>query len=987
MSATRKDRKQIESLHEMSLSDTGPLLASSKWDGPPVTIAAPYNEPRRHTRASNYDPHMHSANSRDRYNPFQASRTRTTLAPTTTLGKRASGSDLRSSRTTSPSACTRKKVKVDRKSKPSLGPEIIDLDTERRDTSSPDPLNNFGSTNGVADHLQSSRSAAVASTSRLPPDGAATNNLKRVLQDTRASSPIEEFEDDKPKQSVALDPDEGNVKRLVSQYENRTLEDMHNGPTIDLRKVGKTVNVKSKMKPKTSWDPVATSSSNFTQKGCIIKTNEDYTLPVKACVIDQMLISEDTTTGLVLAWSPSGGVLTLSCKPNEAVAALDTGSVDYIEYAASTTPSRNFDGMPVLKIHMERMPSLHRLRRGSAVHLRPSLVTIMLDSGTGKWSTKYMDSFLNWLKRHSVATQSSRNGQQMWEMALREVNAPDQDQDQDSGHVQEDKGLRISDIRPTSETKSESNEPSAEKSDRPIRPRRSSRNVIVTIKKPRPPVDPDEVILVYPQGLPGAINITNADVSRLQPGEFLNDTVIEFGLKLWHRELESSNPEFAKDVHVFSSFFYKKLHNRNFEEGYQSVRKWTSKFNLFDKKYIIIPINENLHWYLAIIYMPHYMLQPPPLIPTKPTPSSRTRSRASKAANEAESPKSPATDSLSTATASIAEAEDQLKNGLDEFQKSCTITVTEGLPTLDVMDVVPSHSEGHDGDRPLQPTDECAMDVDKSEEDAVQEQLRADSIFSDDTPSNLDDMEIEAEIPSEPLTSRFFSDNFVKKSVIELNSQGQQTSGDTGPIPERRQEDIQEELDDQVPENDDEQGDGQGLSPSTYIFTLDSLGTRHLQATKQLNKYLKMEASHKLNNSDTSDAIGKAVPVPTQPNFCDCGIYLLHFARTFMTDPAKYFQTINTSKKPPPASDRKAIWQDHKVGTMRQELTERIKELSDEWKKTRQEAKRDQAETLSDTDSEIEYVETAPAPAQAKTKTLRSDGKRYKAGRSSRMRG
>jgi hypothetical protein len=47
----------------------------------------------------------------------------------------------------------------------------------------------------------------------------------------------------------------------------------------------------------------------------------------------------------------------------------------------------------------------------------------------------------------------------------------------------------------------------------------------------------------------------------------------------------------------------------------------------------------------------------------------------------------------------------------------------------------------------------------------------------------------------------------------------------------------------------------------TYIFTLDSLGTRHPQATKQLNKYLKMEALDKLNNSNTSDAIGKAVPV------------------------------------------------------------------------------------------------------------------------------
>ena len=31
---------------------------------------------------------------------------------------------------------------------------------------------------------------------------------------------------------------------------------------------------------------------------------------------------------------------------------------------------------------------------------------------------------------------------------------------------------------------------------------------------------------------------------------------------------------------------------RSPEEGYNSVRKWTSKFDLFQKKYIIVPINE-----------------------------------------------------------------------------------------------------------------------------------------------------------------------------------------------------------------------------------------------------------------------------------------------------------------------------------------------------------------------------------------------------------
>lgn len=37
---------------------------------------------------------------------------------------------------------------------------------------------------------------------------------------------------------------------------------------------------------------------------------------------------------------------------------------------------------------------------------------------------------------------------------------------------------------------------------------------------------------------------------------------------------------------------------------YESVKKWTSKVDIFDRKYIFIPINESMHWYLMMIYNP-----------------------------------------------------------------------------------------------------------------------------------------------------------------------------------------------------------------------------------------------------------------------------------------------------------------------------------------------------------------------------------------------
>lgn len=41
-------------------------------------------------------------------------------------------------------------------------------------------------------------------------------------------------------------------------------------------------------------------------------------------------------------------------------------------------------------------------------------------------------------------------------------------------------------------------------------------------------------ILVFPYGVPGAVNVTRSDLARLDPEALLNDTLIEFGLKWVH---------------------------------------------------------------------------------------------------------------------------------------------------------------------------------------------------------------------------------------------------------------------------------------------------------------------------------------------------------------------------------------------------------------------------------------------------------------------
>ena len=40
------------------------------------------------------------------------------------------------------------------------------------------------------------------------------------------------------------------------------------------------------------------------------------------------------------------------------------------------------------------------------------------------------------------------------------------------------------------------------------------------------------------------------------------------------------------------------------ERRYRRVKKWTKEVNIFDKDFLIVPINKKYHWYLAIICYP-----------------------------------------------------------------------------------------------------------------------------------------------------------------------------------------------------------------------------------------------------------------------------------------------------------------------------------------------------------------------------------------------
>ncbi|KAI0764465.1 hypothetical protein BC629DRAFT_919207 [Irpex lacteus] len=94
-----------------------------------------------------------------------------------------------------------------------------------------------------------------------------------------------------------------------------------------------------------------------------------------------------------------------------------------------------------------------------------------------------------------------------------------------------------------------------------------------------------------------------ADVERLTPGRWLNDSVVDASILVLLDTLAQKRPEMRKQIFVFSSFFYK---SKN--EGYKYVSKWTKKIDLFAQKYVLFPLYHTDHWFLIIICNPRFLL-------------------------------------------------------------------------------------------------------------------------------------------------------------------------------------------------------------------------------------------------------------------------------------------------------------------------------------------------------------------------------------------
>ncbi|KAH8100526.1 cysteine proteinase [Cristinia sonorae] len=95
------------------------------------------------------------------------------------------------------------------------------------------------------------------------------------------------------------------------------------------------------------------------------------------------------------------------------------------------------------------------------------------------------------------------------------------------------------------------------------------------------------------------------DLSRLRPGQWLNDEIINFyGALIQQSSEENKENDVAgmkrPKVHQFSTFFWSKLKSSGYEKG--RLAKWTKSFDIFQKDIVLIPVNHNnAHWTAAAI--------------------------------------------------------------------------------------------------------------------------------------------------------------------------------------------------------------------------------------------------------------------------------------------------------------------------------------------------------------------------------------------------
>ncbi|XP_061479138.1 sentrin-specific protease 6 isoform X2 [Rhineura floridana] len=406
-------------------------------------------------------------------------------------------------------------------------------------------------------------------------------------------------------------------------------------------------------------------------------------------------------------------------------------------------------------------------------------------------------------------------------------------------------------------------------------------------------IGPIEKLIVYPPPpAKGGISVTNEDLHCLNEGEFLNDVIIDFYLK--YLVLEKLKKEDANRIHVFSSFFYKRLNQRerrNLQETskltiqqkrHGRVKTWTRHVDIFEKDFIFVPLNEAAHWFLAVICFPGLEK---PIYETNPYYQEHVSTQVkSFSLDQDRSTSSP------------------VPSELDPLQHSSSETITKKvLNKKHIVALTDTSAEAGESESLYCKRNTSVKGGFKklNQLNSTIEELRTvESVFHkhDHRTSEVNGMQNEDKIHIQA------TDGLQK---IRLNYS--EDSTDSTKLNEDELIDFSEDQDNQDNSSDD---DGLAddncnselgqwhLKPTIYkqpcILLMDSLrGPSRSNVVRTLREYLEVEWEVRkgTKRSFSKDVMKGSNPkVPQQNNFSDCGVYVLQYVESFFETPILSFE-------------------------------------------------------------------------------------------------
>ncbi|XP_072498737.1 sentrin-specific protease 6 isoform X3 [Notamacropus eugenii] len=398
-------------------------------------------------------------------------------------------------------------------------------------------------------------------------------------------------------------------------------------------------------------------------------------------------------------------------------------------------------------------------------------------------------------------------------------------------------------------------------------------------------IGPIEKLIVYPPPpAKGGICVTNEDLHCLNEGEFLNDVIIDFYLK--YLVLEKLNKEDADRIHIFSSFFYKRLNQRERRNLHETtnlsiqqkrhgrVKTWTRHVDIFEKDFIFVPLNEAAHWFLAVVCFPGL---------EKPKYEANPQYHE----NIVNQKGSAAEDSCTSSSSS---------NEMDSLQNSPAKPVIKKIPNRKhSMALIDSSTVSEEGDLYCQRSPcgksvlkkinhiECETKVESACQKLDNRTKDENGMQNEFRPSHHTDglNRIRLNYSEEPadIGNKLLEDELIDFSEDQDN---QEDSSDDGGLDDTCSSEL-----------------GQWhLKPTICkqpcILLMDSLrGPSRSNVVKTLREYLEVEWEVRKGSkrSFSKDLMKGSNPkVPQQNNFSDCGVYVLQYVESFFENPILNFE-------------------------------------------------------------------------------------------------